>query len=177
MENCELCIVAKKELESDVVYEDEQLMAVVHRKPASPGQLLLFPKQHYAIIEQVPDPLLAKMSVLANKLGIAIFEALQAEGTNVIINNGVPAGQTIAHFALHIVPRRENDGLKLIWEPRKVTQDQLDTAYLQIKEETMNLHPSMFGKEEAPFVVEKQKPVKLTEEKENYLLKRLRRIP
>lgn len=178
---CELCAVAKKEVESELLYEDTEIMAVIHLKPAIPGQIIIFPKHHYPIFEQVPDKIVAKMFKIANKLGIALFESLNCHGTNLLISNGVAAGQTMAHFSLNLIPRKEKDGLKLQWEPKKASEEELQTAFLMINEKSKEMHPDLFGREEKQeeFVEEKKRPkeIKLDKQKENYLLKSLKKLP
>ena len=56
MSGCEFCGTAAGTLESDELYRDETVLAVLHRKPAAPGHILLFTLEHFPIMEQVPDP-------------------------------------------------------------------------------------------------------------------------
>ena len=74
------------------------------------------PKEHFTILEGVPENILEKCSLIANKIGIAVFESLGSQGTNIMIQNGLGAGQKVPHFAIEVVPRVENDGLNLTWE-------------------------------------------------------------
>lgn len=177
---CEFCEIVKGNEEADIIYEDDKVMAVLNLKPASPGQILLFTKEHYPIMEQVPDSEVTHVFKIANKLSTVLFETLNIQGTNIIVQNGTAAGQFIPHFSVNIVPRSENDGLNFQWEPKKLSKDELETAQLQLKEHTENIHPSMFGREKEkpkPKTEKQEKPVKLKGEKENYLIKQLTRIP
>ena len=175
---CEFCSIIKGQEEAETLYEDEKVMAVLHLKPAHPGQIIVFTKEHYPILEQVPDPAVVHTFKIANKLSTALFETLNIQGTNIIAQNGTAAGQIIPHFSVNIIPRSENDGLNLQWEPKKLSKDEMDTAQLQLREFTENIHPSMFGKEKKEVKPEaKEKPLKLSGSKENYLIKQLIRIP
>src|SRR3989344_799061 len=147
MADCEFCAIVGGDFESEEIYQDEKVVAVLHLKPAAPGHVLLFTKEHFPIIEQVPDFIVGHVFTVANKLSTAIFESLGVQGTNIIIENGTAAGQSIAHFSVHIIPRNENDGLKLDWQPAKPGKEEMEIAHYQIKEQADTIHPSGFEKE------------------------------
>lgn len=175
---CEFCDIIQGKEEAETIYEDDRLLAVLHLKPAFPGQILLFTKEHHPILEQVPDYLVAHTFKVANKLSTALFETLNIQGTNLLVQNGTAAGQLIPHFSINIIPRSEKDGLNLQWEPKKLSKEDMDTAQLQLKSFTENIHPSIFEKEKKKIeLVLEEKPLKLTSSKENYLIKQLNRIP
>lgn len=168
---CEYCqLLARKE---EIIYADQEIVVAVKDKVAIPGQLTIFPREHFTILEMVPENLLEKCAVLANKVSTAIFESLDSRGTNIIIQNGLGAGQSVPHFGLEIIPRRENDGLDLRWESRQLMEDEVEITYALLKEEAAKINTGEVKKEEEIFkdagIVE--------EEKKNYLLKSLRRIP
>ncbi|MFH1682961.1 MAG: HIT family protein [Candidatus Woesearchaeota archaeon] len=174
---CDYCDIAKEKVRSQVVYEDDKVIAVVADLASSPGQVRLFPKEHHTILELMPDSLAHHLFRIANKLSIALFESLGAQGTNIVIQNGTAAGQTIPHFCINIIPRAEGDGLNLQWKPKQLLEEELDTAYLALKDEGDKL---VLGKEEKKREVFKDKKTEMVVEKqdeENYLLKQLRRVP
>ncbi len=181
MAGCEFCAIVKGEYESEEVYQDEKLFAVMHLKPAAPGHVLLFTKEHHSIIEQVPDFVVGHALNVANKLSVAIFEAIGAQGTNIIIENGNAAGQTIPHFSVNIIPRRENDGLNLMWQPKKVTNEEMDMAQYQLKEQAEGISPAGFEQEKRQVVVkeerEEKEEKKDKKEEQDYLFRQMRRIP
>jgi len=173
---CEFCAIIKGKEEAETIYEDKQVMAVLHLKPASPGQIIIFTKEHQPILEQVPDPLVSHAFKVANKLSTVLFESLNIQGTNIIVRNGTAAGQVIPHFSIDIIPRSENDGLNFQWQPLQISKDETETALLQLKEYTENIHPDMFGKETKKVKISTE-PIKLDKDKENYLIKQLTRVP
>ena len=63
---------------------------------------------------------------MAKKLGKQMVEKLNADGLNIIQNNGEAAGQTVNHFHLHLIPRYEDDGQHILWEPKEVSQEELE---------------------------------------------------
>jgi len=171
MPDCQFC----KQIESkeNMIYEDEKIAAFLDT--SLPGKIMLMPKEHYAIIENVPDYIVAELFVVANQLSKALFESLSVTGTNIIVNNGIAAGQTIAHFCISIIPRKDNDGINLQWQPKQLSDDEMSTVELQLKEETKNIG-SFEGEKKEPVDIDK-KPKKIEEGEENYQIKQLRRIP
>jgi histidine triad (HIT) family protein len=174
---CIFCQTAQGKTKLKKVYEDENIAAVMHPTPAAKGHILVFPKKHYQIIEQIPDYEIGDMLNKINKLSVAAFEAAKAQGTNIIVQNGVSAGQKIPHACFNIIPRSENDGLNFQWQPKQLSEEEMSTIELKIKEETANI--GGFEKEEKKEPIEIEKKAEKIEEgkEENYLIKQLRRIP
>lgn len=169
---CAICDLIKGK--KGMLFEDEQIAIILAPKPAAPGHIILAPKVHAPILEQVPDFIIGKLFDKANKVSIAVFETLGAEGTNIIANNGIAAGQTANHFLLNVLPRRENDGLNFAWQPRQLSEEEMSTIELKLREESKDI--GIFEKEqEKP--KEEKKPEKIEDEGENYLLKQLERLP
>src|SRR3989338_4502601 len=67
-EQCIFCQIISGKIPTKKIYEDELAVAIVDINPASKGHLLLLPKEHYMIMPQVPDGLLAHLFLLAKKL-------------------------------------------------------------------------------------------------------------
>jgi histidine triad (HIT) family protein len=174
---CEHCAMIDGKRKAWKVYEDDKVLAVLAEQPAAIGHILVMPKNHHQIIEQVPDFILSHLLVVANKLMSATFEAFGAQGTNMLIQNGIPAGQSWPHFMLHIIPRREGDGLSYQWQPKQMSQDDLSTVELQIGEFTKGIGD--FEREKPkPIVLDEAKPLDDMESDENSLrVRHLTRLP
>jgi histidine triad (HIT) family protein len=69
------------------------------------GALLVVPNAHRETVLDVEADLLGSIYSEAKALAAAMVHAFGAVGVNVFSNNGVPAGQSIAHFHVHVVPR------------------------------------------------------------------------
>ena len=108
---CEYCEIA--ELSRGVLYQDDKVVIALRDNVVTPGQVTIFPKEHFTIFEMVPKEIIERCVSLANKVSISAFETLSSAGTNVIIQNGLGAGQNTPHFGIEVIPRRENDGLQL----------------------------------------------------------------
>ncbi|MBD3304382.1 HIT domain-containing protein [Candidatus Woesearchaeota archaeon] len=170
---CEICEIIKSK--KGKVYEDDKVFAFLAQKPASTGHVILTSKEHQPILEQIPDFIVGELFTKANKISMAAFETIGAEGTNILMQNGVAAGQKHNHALLHIIPRRENDGLNLAWKPRQLEEEEMSTIELKIKKETEGIG-AFEQEEEKP--IEEKGPEKIeTGPEEDYLLKQLERLP
>ena len=176
--NCQYCQIAEGKEKAIVLYEDKELFVAVRDRVITPGQITVFSREHYPILEMVPDEVLQRAAVLANKVSIAVFESLGSRGTNIMIQNGLGAGQTVPHFGIEIVPRQEGDNLNLQWQPRQLAEEDMETAYLMLKDEISKLlHIGKKKEKPAPEAAKAPESVKEQKGKENYLLKSIRRIP
>lgn len=109
MENCVFCKIAKKEIPSNLVYEDEYTVAFNDLNPQAPVHILVIPKKHYASLNEVDDPvimgaLLNAVKETAKKLNISDYRT--------VINTGKGAGQEVFHIHLHMLA-----GRPLKWPP------------------------------------------------------------
>lgn len=167
------CLVCQQiEQKIGVLFEAADVVAMLSPTPAVAGHVLVVPKAHHTILEQVPDAIVGSMMTVANRISIGLFEGLGCQGTNMLVPNGLPAGQTTPHTAMHVIPRNENDGLDLLWAPKQLNDEVMSAVEAKLKEE-------LAKKPEAP-KVEAPKPKKeelALDDEENYLLKSLRRIP
>lgn len=155
------------------IYEDKDMAVTIPERPATAGHVEIIPKEKLTILEQAPDELLGKMWVVANKLSAILFETFQAHGTNIIIQNGVPAGQKLPVTTLHVIPRTENDGLDLDWTPVQAKPEELDEVQRSLEPFIQDLSSPQ------PVAKPKKAPDKTTMayDKDNYLFKQLDRIP
>jgi histidine triad (HIT) family protein len=123
---CIFCHIAAGKVAAKKVFEDEKVLAVLDINPGNPGHILLMPKEHYMIMPQLPDNELSHIFVIAKHLSNAILKALDVRGTNIIVANGQAAGQRAQHFMLHIIPRKEGDGLNFVLPSNQFSEQELD---------------------------------------------------
>lgn len=173
-ENCLVCQIIENKIPSKKVYEDDLAIAVVDVNGAVPGHCFVMPKNHYPIMEQVPDAEIGNLFQISNKISIAIFDSLGSQGTNIFVANGIPAGQTVAHFMINVIPRQEKDGINLQWQPKQLSEEEMSTVELKLKEETRKVS---FEKEEKKTKLQAPKPVVLSDEEDEYFTRQMRRLP
>jgi histidine triad (HIT) family protein len=157
--NCKICTIQENRLlfSGMMIYEDDICAAILSKKPASLCHVILFPKKHLTILEQVSDSDFGHMLNVSNKISRGMFESLNIQGTNIFIQNGIDAGQEEPHFIINIIARVEKDDVRLNWEPRKLSEEEMSTIELKYKEFTEG---SVFKEEK------KQHEISAPEEKE-----------
>ena len=121
MSDCIFCKIANGEIPSATLYEDEDFRVILDLGPASKGHALILPKAHAANIYEISDDMAAKAMILAKKMATKMTEALKCDGFNIVQNNGEPAGQTVFHFHMHLIPRYEGDQVGITWKPGTLT--------------------------------------------------------
>jgi len=124
--NCIFCKIANGEIPSEAIYEDDDFKVILDLGPAAKGHALILPKEHYANLYELSDELAAKALVVAKKVITRMSGILECDGYNVVQNNGEAAGQTVFHFHMHLIPRHNNDGVGLTWEPGKLSDTDRD---------------------------------------------------
>ncbi len=170
MSECLFCGLIEKK--ANLLFEDEQIFVMLSPQPFAPGHVMVLPKKHAPILDAVPDLTVGSLFKVANKVGVAVFEALGSHGTNILVQNGAPAGQKHNHAAIHVIPRMENDGLQIGWSPKPAGEEDLSTMELRLKENTKSV--GIFEKEK-PKPIELEKPKEAAPEDSR--IKHLRRIP
>lgn len=128
MSDCIFCKIANGEIPAKTIYEDEKFRVILDLGPATKGHALILPKEHAANLFELPEETAADAMKLAKKLGTQMKEKLQADGLNIVQNNGEVAGQTVMHYHLHIIPRYENDGQHISWKPGETTPEELEAV-------------------------------------------------
>ena len=106
---CIFCNIVDRKAEAEIIFEDEYALAFLDIQPVNYGHTLVIPKKHYDNFLTVPKDELDKFIHATQFLAGVVNRSLNADGFNVISNNGNPAGQSVYHFHFHIIPRFNND--------------------------------------------------------------------
>ncbi len=125
MDNCIFCKIASGEIPSNTIYEDDSFRVILDNGPATKGHALVLPKEHYANLFEIPEDVLSKAAVVAKKVAGTMKDKLSCDGLNLVQNNGEAAGQTVMHFHLHIIPRYNDDGQHILWQPTSPSAEEL----------------------------------------------------
>ena len=128
---CIFCKIINNEIPSYKVYEDENFLAFLDISQATKGHTLVVPKKHYANIFEMPED--SAIFSIVTKLAKAIKEATNAEGVNLLNNNGAAAGQTVEHFHIHIIPRYKDDKIILSFPENKTSNEEFIELLNKIK--------------------------------------------
>ena len=118
---CIFCKIVAGDIPCHKLHETNDLLAFLDVGPVSRGHTLVIPKSHYATIDQLPDALGAAIGEMLPRVGRAIMQATEADGLNILQNNGEIAGQSVHHVHFHIIPKYDHgDGLGTNWQPKKI---------------------------------------------------------
>ena len=104
MNNCIFCKIIKKEIPSNIVYEDNEILAFRDINPVAPVHILVIPKKHLASLVDLKEEdelLIGKIYTVINK--IAEQEGIAEKGFRVIVNCGEDGGQEVKHLHFHIL--------------------------------------------------------------------------
>jgi histidine triad (HIT) family protein len=103
------------------IYEDEHVLAFLDIGPLSMGHTLVIPKERAAFLHELSDAAAAAVGRVLPRIARAVMEVTQAEGYNVLQNNGARAHQAVFHVHFHIIPHTVTpqgaQGLGIGWEP------------------------------------------------------------
>lgn len=101
--DCIFCKIANKEIPTNLIYEDENVVAFNDLNPQAPVHFLVIPKKHYASMNEVKNEeafghLFSAVPKIADKLGIKEYRT--------VVNTGESAGQTVFHIHVHVMAGR-----------------------------------------------------------------------
>ena len=111
--DCVFCRIVAGRIPAAWVYDDDYVLAFLDIAPFNKGHCLIIPKQHYNSLTIIPPEIAGRMMEVAARLGAAVLHTTHADGFNLLLSNGVVAGQIVPHTHLHIIPRFPNDGFML----------------------------------------------------------------
>ena len=109
--DCIFCHIIEGKIPSDIIYQDDEVLAFRDISPQSPVHLLIIPKKHFTSLLDVTEAdasLMGHMVNIANKL--AKEEGVAESGYRLVINCGKQGGQLVPHIHLHVLGGRQLSG-------------------------------------------------------------------
>jgi len=134
--DCLFCGIVAGEVPGEIVASDEHTVAFMDINPATRGHALVVPREHAADLMDISDADLEHTTLAARRLARRIDEALSPAGFNILNSCRPVAWQTVFHYHVHVIPRYEDDPLKLPWIPRGAEADQIAAVADLIRGET-----------------------------------------
>ncbi len=111
MSDCLFCKIAQKKISSDLVFEDDEVVAFKDIHPQAPVHVLLIPRKHISKISDLQDGDEKMMGALiSNARKLAAEKSWQ--DYRLVFNNGASAGQSVFHIHLHLL-----SGRAFAWPP------------------------------------------------------------
>lgn len=115
--------IINREIPAEIVYEDDQVIAILDIFPARAGHTLVIPKREAKnLTENTPDELLHIFQVV-QKVSKAVLDLEGITGVNVVSNINESAGQTVFHTHIHIIPRTGEENY-VSWDVNKYENDE-----------------------------------------------------
>jgi histidine triad (HIT) family protein len=115
MIDCVFCKIRDGAIPCVKIDEDERTLCFMDINPLNRGHCLIVTKRHAATIWEASVEDLAAAMATAKRVALALREAMQPDGLNLLQANGAAAFQSVAHFHLHLIPRWANDGKGFDW--------------------------------------------------------------
>ena len=133
MAQCVFCRIVAKQIPASVVWEDEATLAFMDLGQVNPGHVLVACKAHADNVYELDEAQAAAVFRTAARVARAIRDAFGPPGLSIYQANGKPAGQTVFHFHLHVLPRHEADGMQLVWPVKNPPRDKLEEYCARIR--------------------------------------------
>ncbi len=112
--DCIFCKIAQGIVPSNVVYEDDDVIAFLDISQVTQGHTLVIPKKHTQNFLTAEKDIMHKVMDVAQRIGQAQISILGAKGVNILTNVNKEAGQSVYHFHVHVIPRYiADDGFKI----------------------------------------------------------------
>jgi histidine triad (HIT) family protein len=106
-DNCIFCQIVAGNAQSQIVFENNKVMAFMDVMPASSGHTLLVTKNHYDNVLDASPEDIAEIGKISVAIAKAVKRASGADGLGVHQLNGAAAGQTVFHYHMHFIPQFE----------------------------------------------------------------------
>lgn len=122
-QQCPYCLISQGQIKATTIYEDPDFIAALEIRPANPGHVILFPKQHLKDLKELNPLQKEKLFDLISKI-LMTMENL-SEGSTTLMHTGIATNISFNHFMVHIIPRFKDDNINLLWQPKEITEEQL----------------------------------------------------
>ncbi len=123
---CKFCDIVAHEVATDLVLDENLVVAFLDLRPVFPGHVLVVPRPHFETLVDLPLALVEPLFATTRRVVAGVARAMQADGTLVLMNNRV--SQSVPHLHIHVVPRRFKDGLRGFLWPRQRYEDEVAEA-------------------------------------------------
>jgi histidine triad (HIT) family protein len=133
-EDCIFCKIATGDAPAQIVQEDEDTVAFMDLNPWTRGHALVIPRRHSRNLFEIDDEDLDRTMESAKRLAITMRERLGCDGVNLLNSAERAAWQTVFHFHLHVIPRYEDDPLRLPGRPMDVGEEELAEVAAELRD-------------------------------------------
>ena len=132
MSECIFCKIASGEVESLKVYEDEKTLAFMDIAKDVDGHILVIPKKHVKSTLDCDPETLQAVTHTVKLVADHLVKDCGYDGVNLLNASGKSSGQSVDHFHIHIIPRKDGDGIDA-WPKFDGAKEDLKKIYEQVK--------------------------------------------
>ena len=112
--NCIFCKIAQGKIKVEKIKESDNFIAILDAHPVVEGHTLVIPKKHFVTLLDINNTLGEELLKFTKEIASFLLDKKYGDGFNIIMNNLECAGQVVKHAHIHIIPRKEGDGLRMI---------------------------------------------------------------
>lgn len=134
MSECVFCDIVAGEVPAHRLFEDEHTLAFLDAAPVAPGHALIIPKAHHVTLTDMDTDLTAEVFRTVRRVAAAVEAVVEPDGFNVTQSNGAAAGQDVFHVHVHVVPRYEDDEVRVHWPREDLSEEEQGTITDSIRE-------------------------------------------
>ena len=104
--------ILRGEMPAQKVYEDDAAIAIMDVMPQADGHVLVIPKAPSRNLIDMEPEVIGPLFAAVQKVAVAVKTATGAEGVTITQFNEAPAGQSVFHAHVHVLPRWTDIPLK-----------------------------------------------------------------
>jgi len=108
-EDCIFCKMVNGDVPVTEVYDDDNFFAFLDNNPLVEGHTLIIPKRHYNTVLDMPSSLGGELLDAIKKVGFDLIKEGKAESINLAV-----IGEDVKHAHVHVIPRKDGDGVKVL---------------------------------------------------------------
>lgn len=112
-DDCIFCKIVHKDIDAQVVYEDDEILAFSDINPQAPVHIVFIPKKHIETFNDISSrdaDLMARLMIKVKE--VALEKGISKEGYRVVANCNRGAGQEVFHLHVHLL-----GGRSFTWPP------------------------------------------------------------
>jgi len=150
------------------LYEDDIIVMSLSDNPVAVGHIVVEPKQQASDLQSLDDHVVQALFFSASYAATALFELANAQGTNIILEE--------QDVRINVVARSQDDGLDFLWKPKQTTPQELQSVAKSIKDKA-DIAQWEKNNPQGASLEKKEEIIESTDDKPNFLLQSLNRIP
>lgn len=132
MQDCIFCRIASGEIPGMRIYEDEKTLAIMDIAGDVDGHILVMPKAHCKNILDCESADLCAVMNTVQRVSLHLTEKCGCDGVNLLNASDESAGQSVPHFHIHVIPRKQNDGIDA-WPKFSGAKEEIPAVFARLK--------------------------------------------